>query len=106
MNDTKLNNKKILSLKILFQAIKASAIQLIWPIGGIGIPSIYFGFEGNWLEMILLFVICFVFIQFFYLTACILVTKVKLYNKVAASQYLALTDKEKGKHIADTLIGW
>ena len=106
MNDNTSNSKGILTLKVLLYSIKASAIQLIWPIGGIGIPAIYFGFEGNWLEMILLFVVCFVSIQCFYLIACILITKMKLSDKVAASQYSSLTDDEKGKHIADTLIGW
>lgn len=106
MNDTESNNEGILNLKVFIHSIKASAIQLIWPIGGIGIPAIYFGFEGSWLEMILLFIVCFVSIQFFYLIACILVTKVKLSDKAAASQYSSLTDEEKGKYIADTLIGW
>ncbi|EGN74218.1 hypothetical protein A28LD_2310 [Idiomarina sp. A28L] len=106
MNDNESNNKGILNLNVFLHSIKASGIQLIWPIGGIGIPAIYFGFEGNWLEMLLLFIVCFVSIQFFYLISCILVTKVKLSDKEAALQYSSLTDEEKGKYIADTLIGW
>ncbi|MCL1132554.1 hypothetical protein [Shewanella sairae] len=106
MNNTKANNEGILNLKIFLHSIKASAVQLVWPIGGIGIPAIYFGYDGNRLEMLLLFIVCFVLIQILYLSACILVVKVKLSDKVAASHYLSLTDREKGKYIADMLIGW
>lgn len=97
MKDSKSNNEEILNIKILFRSIMASAAKLTWPIGGVGIPAIYFGFEGDWLEMVLLFVGCFVSIQVLYLTACILVTKVKLSDKVEASHYSTLSDKEKRK---------
>lgn len=106
MNDIETNKAKILNLKIFFHSIKASATHLIWPIGGIGIPAIYFGFEGNLLEMAMLFSGCFVVITALYVIACILVTKVKLSDKAAASKYLQLSDEDKGKQIADTLIGW
>lgn len=106
MDNSMSSNEKVLNLKVFLYSVKASAYQLIWPIGGIGIPAILFGFEGSWLEMILLFTFCFVCIQLLYLIACILVTKIKLSDKGVASKYLSLTDKEKGQYIADILIGW
>ncbi len=106
MNDKDSYRNVILNFPILLHSLKASAVQLIWPIGGIGVPAIYFGFKGNILEMALLFVVCFVLLLVLYLTACILVTKVKLSDNVAASEYSSLSDEEKGKRIADTLIGW
>jgi hypothetical protein len=94
------------NFSILMYSAKAAATQLIWPVGGIGLPVIYFGFEGSLPEMLLLFFGCFMVITGLYLIACILVTKVKLSDKAAAAGYLSLSDKDKGKQIADTLIGW
>ena len=106
MESDKTSGVQILKVKVMLHAIKASASYLIWPVGGIGLPALYFGFEGNLLEMSLLFILCFVMIQVLYLLACILVTKLKLVDKVAASQFSSLSDEDKGKHIANVLAGW
>lgn len=95
-----------MNVRILYHTIKASATNLIWPVSGIGLPAIYFNFDGELLEMAMLFAGCFTVITMLYVITCIVITKLKHSDEMAASLYSLLSDEDKGKYIADTLIGW
>ena len=92
----------LLRPRVLLSAVATAAGQLIWPYLVVGLPAIFFGLEGGITFQIFFLLFFFLPLLIFYVTVCFVVFRINLIgNEKLRSDFVDLTEKEKGKLIGD-----